>query len=84
MHPLQAREECLSEKPVRLKFLTLGDVARLCQVSPKTVYKWVEIGSLHSFKTPGGQRRFYRDEVQVFMRAHGFLRSWEPMPEEKT
>ena len=74
----------MSEKPASVTYLTTTDVARMCQVSQKTVYKWLDTGDLKYFKTPGGHRRFHRDEVLVFMRRTGFLRSWETLPEAKT
>jgi excisionase family DNA binding protein len=74
----------LNEKPASVTYLKSVDVARMCQVDPKTVHKWVDTGSLKHFRTPGGHRRFHRDDVLEFMRRIGFLRSWETLPEAKS
>jgi excisionase family DNA binding protein len=74
----------LSEQPASVRYLTAKDVARMCQVNPKTVVKWVSNGSIRHFRLPGGHLRFHRDELQLFMREHGFLRSWETIPDDET
>jgi excisionase family DNA binding protein len=45
--------------------LTPGQVARLFNVSITTVGKWADAGLIPSFRTPGGQRRFYVDDVDA-------------------
>lgn len=60
------------------KFLTSGDVARLFEVTPETVRQWEKTGKLRAFRSPGGRRRFPRDEVEVLMREAGI----EPEPEK--
>jgi len=51
---------------------TTGQVARLCRVTIRTVIKWFEHGHLEGYKIPGSRdRRFARDKVIEFMRAHG-------------
>lgn len=47
------------------EFLTPSEVAALFRVDPKTVTRWARMGKLTSFRTPGGHRRFYRDEVMT-------------------
>jgi len=81
---LLLREECLNAKPASVGYLRTTDVARFCKVNQTTVRKWVDLGWLRHFRMPGGHLRFHRDEVLEFMRDRGFLRSWEPLPEEKT
>lgn len=49
----------MSEKP-----LTPADVATLFNVSTVTVAAWADAGKLPCFKTPGGQRRFRREDVE--------------------
>jgi hypothetical protein len=57
--------------------LTTGQVARMCNVAPRTVSLWCDSGKLRGFRLPGkgghglGDRRFYPDDVAAFMRAHG-------------
>lgn len=51
--------------------LTTGDVARICQVAPRTVGKWFDSGRLKGYRVPGSQdRRIPRDNLIEFMRAH--------------
>lgn len=47
--------------------LTSGDVAKLFNVHPSTVIEWANDGKLASFRTPGGQRRFRREDVEAFL-----------------
>lgn len=54
--------------------LTTGDVAKVFNVHPSTVIEWADKGQLASFRTPGGQRRFRREDVDAFLR--------EPAPAE--
>ncbi len=44
-----------------------GEVARLFRVCDKTVWKWADAGKLNAVRTPGGTRRYYRDEVEALL-----------------
>lgn len=44
--------------------LTPSQVADLFNVSVATVAMWADKGLLPHFRTPGGQRRFHRTEVE--------------------
>jgi excisionase family DNA binding protein len=46
--------------------MTVSEVASLLQVPTRTVRHWSDIGYLPTRRTPGGQRRFSPDEVEVF------------------
>lgn len=46
--------------------MTPGEVAARFQVDPRTVTRWARKGQLQSFRTLGGHRRFYRDEVEAY------------------
>lgn len=49
--------------------LTTGDVARICNVSRKTVTKWFDSGILSGYRLPGSKdRRILVDELYRFMR----------------
>ena len=48
--------------------LTTSDTARLLGVSVRTAQMLIESGSLTSWKTPGGHRRVYRDDVLALIR----------------
>lgn len=47
--------------------LTPGEVAALFSVTVQTVGEWAESGKLPHFKTPGGQRRFRREDVAALL-----------------
>lgn len=52
--------------------LTTGDVARICNVAPRTVSKWFDTGQLRGYRIPGSKdRRIPKDQLVRFMRAHG-------------
>lgn len=51
---------------------TTGQVARICQVAPRTVSKWFDTGRLHGYRIPGSQdRRIPRHDLVEFMQSHG-------------
>jgi excisionase family DNA binding protein len=51
--------------------LTTGQVAKLCNVTIRTVIKWFENGYLEGYRIPGSRdRRFERAKVIEFMRKH--------------
>lgn len=47
--------------------LTPAEVAGIFRVTERTVGIWAEQGKLPSFRTPGGQWRFHRAEVEAFI-----------------
>lgn len=49
------------------RVLTPGDVAALFRVDPKTPVRWAAAGKLPAFKTPGGQTRFYENDVTALL-----------------
>jgi len=51
--------------------LTTGQVARICNVAPRTVTKWFDSGKLHGYRIPGSRdRRIPFNELIRFMKAH--------------
>ena len=51
--------------------LTTGDVARICNVAPRTVSKWFDNGQLKGYRIPGSKdRRIPVSELIRFMKAH--------------
>jgi excisionase family DNA binding protein len=51
--------------------LTTGDVAKICNVAPRTVSKWFDTGQLKGYRIPGSKdRRIPVSELMRFMRAH--------------
>ncbi len=51
--------------------LTPSQVADLFGVSVVTVAAWSDAGLLPHFRTPGGQRRFRKGDVERFLEVHG-------------
>lgn len=51
--------------------MTSGQVARLFGVATETVIRWADEGKLAHFRTPGGQRRYRREDVETFLRVSG-------------
>jgi excisionase family DNA binding protein len=61
------------------EWLTLGEAARYLGVAQSTVRKWADMGRVETFKTPGGHRRFRRDDLDRFMQGA----SGETLPASK-
>lgn len=52
--------------------LTTGEVAKICNVAPRTVSKWFDKGHLRGYRIPGSRdRRIPRDQLIRFMRSNG-------------
>ena len=45
------------------EWLSLSEASRLLGVHPATLRQWSDEGKVHSFRTPGGHRRFSRAEL---------------------
>ena len=51
--------------------LTTGQVAKICNVAPRTVSKWFDCGQLRGYRIPGSKdRRIPVSQLVRFMRAH--------------
>lgn len=52
--------------------LTTGEVAKICNVAPRTVSKWFDNGQLKGYRIPGSKdRRIPVPELIRFMKSHG-------------
>ncbi|MBI5378785.1 MAG: helix-turn-helix domain-containing protein [Nitrospirae bacterium] len=49
-------------------YFTRTEVARLFEVSPNTISRWVRQGKLPSIQTPGGRRRYPQEPILRLMR----------------
>lgn len=47
--------------------LSTSQAAKALGVSLGTIRRWADMGYLHSYRTPGGQRRFSRDQIENFI-----------------
>ena len=57
-----------SNNPIveKSQWLSLRDACRLLDVSNTTLRQWADNGYLRVYRTPGGHRRFLRDDVESF------------------
>jgi len=54
-----------------LKVLTTGQVAKVCNVAPRTVTKWFDDGRIGGYRIPGSRdRRIPLAELKKFMAAN--------------
>jgi excisionase family DNA binding protein len=58
-------DENISNDEAIPEILSPGEVARIFGVHPKTVTRWAVAGSVPSFRTPGGHRRFKASDVRA-------------------
>ncbi len=60
--------------------LTTGDVAKICNVAPRTVSKWFDSGQLKGYRIPGSKdRRIPVTELLRFMKMHNMPTSSLPV-----
>src|SRR5947199_7093143 len=66
-----AGENAMSTTKVK-DVLTTGEVAKICNVAPRTVSKWFDSGALHGYRIPGSKdRRIPLTQLIRFMKQHG-------------
>ena len=68
MVDIQPVESRITEKS---QWLSLRDACRLLDVSDTTLRQWADSGYLRVYRTPGGHRRFLREDVDSFANAPG-------------
>ncbi|WP_432798413.1 response regulator [Poriferisphaera sp. WC338] len=57
--------------PRQKDILTTGEVAKICNVAPRTVSKWFDSGQLQGYRIPGSKdRRIPLASLIKFMKAH--------------
>ena len=47
--------------------LSASQAARALGVSVSTIRRWSDAGALPGYRTPGGQRRFSREQIDAFL-----------------
>jgi excisionase family DNA binding protein len=63
--------ERVSRMPRQKDILTTGEVAKICNVAPRTVSKWFDSGQLRGYRIPGSKdRRIPLNVLIRFMKAH--------------
>jgi excisionase family DNA binding protein len=56
------------EQPITAPLgLSTSQAARELGVSLGTIRRWSDMGYLHSYRTPGGQRRFSHEQIEQFL-----------------
>ena len=58
-----------SQNVEKSQWLSLRDACRLLDVSDTTLRQWADAGYLRVYRTPGGHRRFLREDVENFANA---------------
>lgn len=53
------------------RYLSTGRVAKICQVCPMTIAKWIDEGALRGHATPGGHRRVAASDLVQFLQQIG-------------
>ena len=66
MVEMQTSNSRITEKS---QWLSLRDACRLLDVSNTTLRQWADNGYLRVYRTPGGHRRFLREDVESFANA---------------
>jgi excisionase family DNA binding protein len=64
--PLPPTSDTLAHGDSQLVF-TSSQAARYLGVSLATIRRWADAGHLGCYRTPGGQRRFSRDQLDSFV-----------------
>lgn len=61
-----------------IKSYSSGDVAKICDVTPRTIIRWISSGKLSAFKLPGrGNNRISHEALFDFLRANAM-----PIPKQ--
>ena len=61
----------------RKMVFTSSQAARYLGVSLATVRRWTDAGHIDCYRTPGGQRRFSRDQLDTFVTSMAHARGTE-------
>ncbi len=69
-----------TENPAR--WMSLGEVCRALEINEATLRQWADRGRLPVYRTPGGHRRFLREDVEALMSANGGVAAAESDPED--
>ena len=62
--------------------MSLGEVCRALEINEATLRQWADRGRLPVYRTPGGHRRFLREDVEGLMSVNGGVAVAESDPED--
>ncbi len=57
----------MASAPGESGWLSLGRASRVLGVDASTLRRWADTGRIHSYRTPGGHRRFAESDVQAIL-----------------
>lgn len=60
-----------SKRPVRREWISLHEASELLGISATTLRRWADAGTIRTFVTPGGHRRFSRDAIGALLPSSG-------------
>ena len=64
------------------RWVSLGDACRMLGVNESTLRNWADQGVIRAFRTPGGHRRFLREDLVVAMQRAAESPSGRVMPSQ--
>lgn len=67
MHPVHVEDTRGDDVSETKELMTPSEVGKALRVDAKTVTRWAERGLIRSIKTPGGQNRFFADDVRAIV-----------------
>ncbi len=65
--PISFASSTAPERSDRQLVFTSSQAARYLGVSLATIRRWTDAGHISCYRTPGGQRRFSREQLDVFV-----------------
>ena len=60
-------------RPNGNRILTPKQAAVFCGVHPATIVRWIDLGKLKAYRTPGGHRRIFLRDLQTLMEPYGLI-----------
>ena len=78
-HPARSRVRPIRARP---EWMSIHEASTLIGVSPATLRRWSDAGTIRAFTTPGGHRRFSRDAVAQLIPADVVSRPGRGMRDE--
>jgi excisionase family DNA binding protein len=63
---------------ITTRWITLGQACKLLGVNESTLRRWADAGHVHSFRTPGGHRRFSEDDLRALVAGQTAATEQEP------
>ena len=57
-----------------MELLKASEVCKLCNISRRSLYRWVKLGIINGFRTPGGHLRFDIREIRSMLLGNIFAK----------